>query len=160
MRLLLTLGGTAVIVAYAMFGAVLVNDWGVVASSGFPLETTISDMHEANQPYSTVPGIIFAVVGVLLALAWFVATLHPRIPLPIWASILAWAGIIMFGAPAFFFASFGNLNSVGDTYVNWNVGAANIIAIPLYILSAASFVGAIATVCVLAISTQRGRRVT
>ena len=52
MRILLTLLGIVAIVIYSVLGAMLMNDWAVVAASGVPLDTTIADMDSADQPYS------------------------------------------------------------------------------------------------------------
>ncbi|MFV0429737.1 MAG: hypothetical protein ACK5KO_09975 [Arachnia sp.] len=43
--------------------------------------------------------------------------------------------ILMLGAPACFFASFGNLNSVGDTFADWSSEATLALEMPLYLVS-------------------------
>ena len=144
MRILLTLLGIVAIIVYALFGAALMNDWAVVAASGMPLETTIADMHAAGQSYSTIPGFVFAALGLLLGLLWGVTTLFRRTALPNWAAVSLWAGIIALGAPAYFFLSFGNLNSVGDTYFDWNSEAAFALEVPLYIASGLAFLVVVA----------------
>lgn len=148
MRTLLSVLGVSAIVSYAVLGAMLMNDWAVVAASGAPLGTTIADMDAAGQPYSIVPGIGFAAAGVLLALAWGAMTVRPNSTRPggrmsSRASTALWGGILALGAPAYFFASFGNLNSVGDTYVDWNSEAAFALEAPLYVVSGIAFLVAV-----------------
>ncbi|HJX78725.1 hypothetical protein [Glutamicibacter sp.] len=140
MRILLTLLGIVVIVAYSVLGAFLMNDWAVVAASGIPLDTTIADMKVADQQYNIIPGLFFAALGILFALVWGAATVWPRTIMPNFAAWSLWAGILALGAPAYFFFSFANLNSVGDTYVDWNSGAAFILEAPLYAISGIAFV--------------------
>lgn len=157
MRLLLTVLGVAAILAYAICGALLMNDWAVAAASGEPLRETIAAMDAAGQTYSVVPGIAFAVVGGVLAVAWAVVTL--RASLPGWASFAIWAGILAVGAIAYFFASFGNMNSVGDTYFEWHADAAFALQAPLYLVSAAAAITAPTAVLVRAIAAAgRTRR--
>lgn len=150
MRILLTLLGIVAIVSYSILGAILMNDWAVVAASGVPLGTTIADMDAADQPYSAVPGMVFAGLGILLAFVWGVTTMLRRTALPNWATVSLWAGILTLGAPAYFFTSFANLNSVGDTYVDWNSEAAFALEAPLYMASGIAFLIAMATLAVVA----------
>lgn len=144
MRILLTLLGIVAIVVYALLGATLMNDWAVVAASERPLEATIADMHAAGQNHSMIPGFVFAALGLLLGLLWGVTTLFRRSALPNWAAVSLWAGIITLGAPAYFFMSFGNLNSVGDTYFDWNSEAAFALVGPLYMASGLAFLVVVA----------------
>lgn len=111
------------------------SNWAVAAASQVPIATAIADIQAANQPYSTVPGIIFAILGTLLALGWGALMLLRRSPLPLRAGVSLWAAIIMLGTPAYFFASFSNMMSVGDTYYDWNSEAAFALEAPLYIAS-------------------------
>ncbi|MFF5790667.1 hypothetical protein ACFY5D_01325 [Paeniglutamicibacter sp. NPDC012692] len=143
MRIVLTLLGIVAIVIYSVFGMMLMNDWAVVAASGVPLDTTIADMDAASQQYSAIPGFVFAAPGILLALAWGVTTLYRRTALPNWATVSIWAGIIALGAPAYVFTAFGNLNSVGDTYYDWNAEAAFALEAPLYMVSGIAFLVAV-----------------
>lgn len=146
MRVLLTLLGIGSIVVYSFFGATLMNDWAVTAASEMPLEATIADMDAAGQTYTTIPGFVFAAAGILLALAWGVTTVFRRTALPDWGTVSLWAGIITLGAPAYFFASFANLNSVGDTYLDWNAEAASVLEAPLYMVSGITFLVGVAIV--------------
>lgn len=136
MRILsLTLGVIAVI-SYAVCGALTANDWAVTAASGHPLEQTIADMAAAKQGYSVIPGIAFAVIGSALGVAWAIFLLGRGRTLAPWAGIALWSAIIAAGAPAYWVASFGNLMSVGDTYVDWDAQAALRYEAPLYLASA------------------------
>ena len=121
------------------------NDWAVTAASGLPLEATIRSMHEANQPYSQASGIIFAALGGALAICWGILVLLPRLKISVWAALLLWSGIIMLGAPAYFFASFSNMNSVGDTFFAWNASAAFSLEAPLYLASGVAVLIAVGT---------------
>ena len=157
MRMLLTFFGIVAIVAYCLLGTLLMNDWAVVAASGLPLDTTIADMKAADQQYSTIPGLGFAALGILLALVWGAITMWCRTVLTVWAALSLWAGILVLGAPAYFFASFANLNSVGDTYAEWNSGAAFVLEAPLYAASGFSFLiamGALAVSLAKAVSRK------
>lgn len=159
MRILLTLLGMVTIIVYSLLGATLMNDWAVIAASEMPLETTIADMDAAGQTYTTIPGFVFAVMGILLALAWGVTTLFCRSALPNWAAVSLWAGIVTLGAPAYFFTSFANLNSVGDTYFDWNAEAAFALEVPLYMLSGLAFLVVVAMM-VTAVNKATARKKT
>lgn len=135
MRILLAGLGVIAIIAYGVFGAMLMSNWAVAAASEVPLATAIADMQAAHQPYSTTPGIIFAILGTLLALGWGALMLFRQSPLPVRAGVSLWAVIIMLGTPAYFFASFSNMMSVGDTYYDWNSEAAFALEAPLYLAS-------------------------
>ncbi len=159
MRILLTLLGIAAIIVYSFIGATLMNDWAVIAASEMPLETTIADMDAAGQTYTTIPGFVFAVIGILLSLAWGVTTLFRRSAIPNWAAVSLWAGIVTLGAPAYFFTSFANLNSVGDTYFDWNAEAAFALEAPLYIVSGLAFL-VVVTMMVTAVNKATARKKT
>lgn len=159
MRILFTLLGMVAIIVYSLLGATLMNDWAVIAASEMPLETTIADMDAAGQTYTTIPGFVFAVMGILLALAWGVTTLFCRSALPNWAAVSLWAVIVTLGAPAYFFTSFANLNSVGDTYFDWNAEAAFALEIPLYMLSGLAFLVVVAMM-VTAVNKATARKKT
>jgi hypothetical protein len=159
MRVLLTLLGIVAIIVYSLLGATLMNDWALVAASKMPLETTIADMDAAGQTYTTIPGFVFASMGTLLALAWGLTTLFRRTALPHWATVSLWAGIVTLGAPAYFFTSFANLNSVGDTYFDWNAEAAFALEAPLYMTSGIAFL-VIVTMMVTAATKATARKKT
>lgn len=127
--------GAAIIVAYAAYGALLMNSWAVVAASGFPLDETIVQMAAMDQDYDSRGGWVFAAIGTTLAISWLVSVFAARRKLPVWAAIGSWSLIVALGAPAYFFASFANMNSVGDTFADWNSAAAAALAAPLYIAS-------------------------
>ncbi|PRB68784.1 hypothetical protein [Arthrobacter sp. MYb213] len=157
MRILLTLLGLVVIVAYSVLGAFLMNDWPVVAASGMPLDTTIADMKVEDQQYTTIPGLFFAALGILFALIWGATTVWRRAKLPNFAALSLWAGILALGAPAYIFTSLANLNSVGDTYVDWNSGAAFILEAPLYVTSGIAFVIAVGALTVVLAKASAGK---
>ncbi len=158
MRSTLTALGLFAITAYAAVGALLMNDWAVAAASGVPIDTAIADMAAAGQPFSAVPGYVFAIVGVALALVWAALVLLPRFALPGWAAVSIWAWIVALGAPAYFFASFGNMNSVGDTYFDWNAAAAWALEAPLYAVSAIALVVAIGAIIVAVVRSVKSAR--
>lgn len=139
MRVPLVMLGMLTIIFYALFGALAMNDWAVAAASGLPLDATIAGMESANQPYSHIPGFTFAVIGMVLALVWCLLVMPRRRNMPRGAALLFWAGIIALGAPAYFFSSFANLNSVGDAYPEWNAEAAFALEAPLYLASGIAF---------------------
>ncbi|MGL3807239.1 hypothetical protein ACSYDW_14185 [Paeniglutamicibacter sp. R2-26] len=156
MRTLLTLMGIAAIVTYSVLGMMLMNDWAVVAASGFPLDRTIADMEARGELYTAIPGFGFAASGIALALVWGLVTIFRPLAMPVWATVLLWAGILALGAPAYFFTAFSNLNSVGDTYYEWNAEAAFALESPLYGASMIAFVVALGSAAVaLAMSAVR-----
>ncbi|ALO68682.1 hypothetical protein AS189_18540 [Arthrobacter alpinus] len=110
------------------------------------LRTAIAAMDAAGQNYTPRPGIVFAALGILLALAWGVTTIVRRTVLSHWAAVSLWAGIITLGAPAYFFMSFANVNSVGDTYSDGNSEEAFAVEAPLYMVSVAAFLVVVAMV--------------
>ena len=158
MRLTLTLLGFTAIVAYSIVGALLVNDWAVVAASEQPLDTTIARMDAAGQPYSAAGGIVFAAIGVSLATGWVVLSRRARASMTTWGIVAIWAAIIAFGAPAFFFASFGNLNSVGDTYLDWNSEATLALEAPLFLASLSAAAVALAALVIGVVRVAFGAR--
>lgn len=135
MRILLIALGVISIATYAVVGAFMMNDWAVVAASEAPLETVVADMKTADESYSPVPGYIFAAIGAGLAILWAVIVGTAGARLPSWAAVTLWALILAGGAPAYFFSSFPNLNSVGDVYPDWNSEAAWALEKPLYLAS-------------------------
>jgi len=150
-RVALTALGVAAIVAYAVLGAFIMNDWAVVAASGRALDETIAAMGAAGESYTTVPGIVFATFGVILALGWLVLVLHPRTTVPGWIAVVVWGGVLALGAPAYFISAFGNLNSVGGTFASWNAEAAFALEAPLYAVSGAAVLVVMTTAGIAAI---------
>src|SRR5690606_3129711 len=129
--------------------ALLINDWAVAAASELPLAEAVSAMEAAGEAYSPAGGFSLAAIGIVFAIGWAVMTLIHRVRAR-GESVVTWAGIVALGAPAYFSASFGNLNSVGDTFYSWNSAAAMKLASPLYIASAIALVVAVATPILLA----------
>lgn len=134
MRLTLILLGFFSVVAYAVFGAIIANNWAVTAASGVSLDETIAAMAKAHQPYSPVPGYVFLGLGVALAVGWALLALRRR-STPTWLVIALWALILTAGAAAYFLASFSNMMSVGDTFPLWNHAAALRFEAVLYLVS-------------------------
>ena len=159
MRTAATLTGMVAIALFGVWGALLMSSWVIVAASGMPLTASINAMEAANQPYSVLPGLLFAALGVVLGFAWVWLMWSPRVAVPAWAGFSLWAAIIALGGPAYFFASFGNINSVGDTFYGWDPAAAFALQAPLYLVSAVAAVIAIgAPLCVLILHASRVRR--
>lgn len=158
MRILLVVLGAAAIVAYAVLGAMLMNNWVIVAASGLPFDDAIAEMRAADESFSPVPGFVFAAMGLLLTLAWATLALSRRVALSTWLTLAIWAGILAFGAPAYFIGSFGNLMSVGDTFFEWYPDAAFVLEAPFYATSGVAAVIAITAVVVdIARVIRRGR---
>lgn len=155
MRTGVILSGVIAICLYSIFGAVLMNDWAVTAASELPLAATINEMQKAEQNYSQNGGILFAALGMLLALGWGFLTLSRRSGIATWGALAAWAGIIAMGTPAYFALSFGNMNSIGDTFYDWNADAAFALEMPLYVVSG---IAALVAVAALAIGLRTSRR--
>lgn len=152
MRLVLTILGAVIIGGYAVAGALLMSDWAIAAASHRPLAQAIAEMDAADQPFGPQPGVLFAALGVLLALGWAAVVLLPRAGLPGWACVMIWGLILACGAPAYFCLSFGNMMSVGDTFPDWDSEASFALEAPLYIISAAALLMGI---CALAVPALR-----
>lgn len=145
MRIAMTLLGAGLILVYAILGALLMNVWAVTAASELPLDVTIAEMNAAEQPYSPLPGIMFASLGGALAVAWGFIALKLRARVSGWAALTMQTWIIACGAPAYFYFSFSNMNSVGDTFFDWNAEAAFALEAPLYLVSGIAALVAVAT---------------
>lgn len=143
-KLLVTLG-FVIIVGYAAGGLMLMNNWALVAASHQPLDTTIAAMNAADQHYDVAGGWVFLILGLMLASAWAWITLSgktrsKKLPLQPWLATLIWAAIVALGAPAYFFGAFANLNSIGDTYADWDMEAAAALERPLYLVSTGAMI--------------------
>ena len=100
MRKLAVTLGAGVILAYAALGALLMSRWELEAASGLPIKDTVAEMAAADQEYSVIPGVVFAIIGGLLAIAWVVTTLAAAGRVSGWLSAALWAVIVALGAPA------------------------------------------------------------
>ncbi|UUX58909.1 hypothetical protein [Glutamicibacter halophytocola] len=125
---------------YAVAGLLLMNNWAVVAASHRPLDEAVSAMDVAKQDYSPLGGVAFAALGLLLASAWAWTALSKRFSTDPWIASALFSLILVLGAPAYFFASFANMNSVGDTFADWDAEAAAALELPLYLLSIGAMV--------------------
>ncbi|MGQ3383098.1 hypothetical protein [Glutamicibacter sp. TV12E] len=140
MKKALAITGFIMISGYAFTGLMLMNNWAVTAASHRPLDETIAAMGIANQDYSPLGGVVFAASGLFLASMWtWIALSEKFAPAP-WLTSALCSLILMLGAPAYFFASFANMNSVGDTFADWDVDAAAALELPLYLLSIGAMV--------------------
>lgn len=133
------------VMLFGAWGALLMSNWAIVGASRIPIAVSIDAMEAANQPYSVLPGVLFGAFGAALALAWGRFMLAPSTEIPDWVGLTLWSAIIALGGPAYFFASFGNLNSVGDTFYDWDAEAAFAREAPLYLVSALAAVIAVAS---------------
>lgn len=138
-KALVTLG-LITICGYAVTGLMLMNNWAVVAGSQLELDETIKAMNAADQDYNILNGMVFAALGLLLAGIWAWITLSNRVTTSPWLAGALWSLILMFGAPAYFFASFANMNSVGDTFADWDIEAAAAFELPLYLVSGGALI--------------------
>ncbi|MFT3888322.1 MAG: hypothetical protein QM713_09200 [Arachnia sp.] len=155
MKRAITVAGLVAVVSYALWGALVVNDLGLVAGSGVPLDVTLSTMAAAGQSASMFFGYAFAVVGIGLAVGWAVVSSR-RADLDATKSLAGWCVLLVLGAPAFFQAGFWNLNSLGDTFYDWHQEAVFQLERPLYITSG---LAVLALFVMGALATARVRRV-
>lgn len=156
MRIGVIIFGVVAICMQALFGAFLMNEWAVTAASELPLEETVAEMRRAEQNYSKNGGIVFASLGVVLALGWGFLVSQRRFIASNWAALSSWGAIIALGAPAYFSFSFANMNSVGDTFYDWSSDAAFALEVPMYVASGiAALVAVIGLVAVLRRPTMR-----
>lgn len=136
--------GALVIAGYAVMGALLMTRWEIAAASGVSFEEAAATMKAAGQPVGYVTAMIFAALGIALALGWLWLTTSPNTRPTGWIAWALWGITVAAGAPAYFMASFGNLNSVGDVFYDWDAKAAFALVLPLYTLSGLGAVIAIA----------------
>lgn len=155
MRITLTVFGGLLVLAYAGYGAYLMNVGEVVAASGLPLEQTIIEMEHAGQPYTPIPGFLFAGFGVLLAAAWTTMTIAFRSRLSGWFALSILGAILAAGAVAYFYTSFANMNSVGDTFFEWDSEAAFALASRQYLVSGLGALVSVAACIVGAVQAAR-----
>lgn len=135
--------GAAAVVAYGFWGMIIANNLGLVTGSGLPLDETIAAMAAAEQPASMIPGYLFLVESLAVAAAWCILS-HRRHDIEPLTVAMGWCALLTLGAPAFFYAGFWNLNSLGDTFADWHSDALLALERPLYLVSAAALIGLIA----------------
>ncbi|MDF1487043.1 hypothetical protein [Tessaracoccus caeni] len=143
MKRVVTAAEAAAVVAYALWGMVVVNDLGLVAGSGMSLDEAILAMDASGQPVSMIPGRLFLVAGIALAAAWTIIAPR-RLDLGACEVTLGWCVALTLGAPAYFAASFWNLMSLADTFYDGNMDAVVALGRPLYVVSTTALTGAIA----------------
>ena len=160
MRITLTLVGSGLIIIYSVLGALLMTNWAVAAASGVSLEEAVAEMQIVDQPYSVVPGFVFASLGSILAIVWAFMVMSPKLKISAWLGTALWSAIITLGAPAYFFASFGNMNSVGDTFYEWDAAASLRLETPLYLMSGFALLVGITALTLSAIHTAKRRKTT
>ena len=157
MRILMTALGTAVIVAYAVIGALMMTRWEVAAGAGLPFEEAVAEIQAVGESYGVAPGAVFALLGAALAAGWVWLMAARGGGLPGWAGLVLWGGIIACGMPAYFFLSFGNMMSVGDTFYDWYPDAAFAVVRPLYLTSAVAAVLVVVALIIGFVSARRGQ---
>lgn len=151
---ILTASGVLVVSGYAVLGALAMGLWEPVAGSGLPIAETREAMTLAGESLSDVPGIIFAVAGIALAATWaFVSLREPRRRLSTSAS--GYSILLVLGAPAYFYLSFGNMNSVGDAFPDWHPEAALAVALPFYLVGVVALVASVALLVFEALGPRR-----
>lgn len=134
MRIAIAVAGSLLILAFGVFGLTVMNDWGLVAASHEPLDRTLDAMRRAGQDRALVPGGVFIVLGVAAASGPAFAALQSS-ALPSWALAAIYLAMLVLGSPAYFMLSFANLNSIGDTYADWDAEAVHRLEAPLYLTS-------------------------
>ncbi|HMR49834.1 MAG TPA: hypothetical protein PKE40_11155 [Arachnia sp.] len=140
MKRIAIIAGACAVVAYALWGTVAINDLGLVAGSGLSRDATIAAMKAAGQPASMIPGFLFLAAGVAIAGAWALFA-HRRSEItPGWIAA-GWCVALVLGTPAYFFASFWNVNALGDTFYDWHAEAVADLARPLHLISAIALIG-------------------
>lgn len=108
--------GTVLVTAYALLGALQILVLNPLAAvPGKTLEQIHAEMALMNESLSAGPPIIFAVIGVALALlVGLIAAPRRDATLP--ALIGAYLGILVAGTPAYFVASFGPGMALADAF--------------------------------------------
>lgn len=133
------LAGALVVVAYAVWGMVVINNLGLVAGSGLPLDETLAAMELAEQPASMIPGYVFLIVGLATAAFWALNSLLSRRRSSTQV-VVGWCVALTLGAPFLFSSGFWNLNSLGDTFYDWHMEAVAALERPLYLVSGLSLI--------------------
>lgn len=134
MRIAIAVAGSLLVLAFGSFGLMVMNDWGLVAASHEPLDRTLDAMQRAGQDRALVPGGIFIALTVAAAAGPAFAALKSS-ELPSWALAAISLALLVLGSPAYFMLSFANLNSIGDTYADWDSEAVHRLEAPLYLTS-------------------------
>jgi hypothetical protein len=139
MKVFTVVAGACAVVAYAVWGMLVINNLGLVAGSGLPLEETLSAMVEAREPASMVQGYVLVVVGIAAATYWAIDSIRDarRGALVV---LTGWCAALVLGAPFLFFSGFWNLNSLGDTFFDWDMEAVAALERPLYLTSGLALV--------------------
>ena len=119
MKVFTVVAGAVIVVAYAVWGMLVMNHLGLVAGSGLPLDETLATMESAGERASMVFGYVFAALGVGLAGWWAASSLLKRERGPI-GVLAGWCAILVGGAAAYFYTSNYNLMSLGDTFFDWH----------------------------------------
>ena len=63
MKVFTVVAGAVIVVAYAVWGMLVMNHLGLVAGSGLPLDETLATMESAGERASMVFGYVFAALG-------------------------------------------------------------------------------------------------
>jgi hypothetical protein len=126
--------GTLMVTAYAALAAVqilLLNP--LAAAPGLELEQIHADMAAVGESLSapTAIGVLSVGVGLAIVLFGLIAVRREATPL---AAVFGYLVLLVFGAPAYFIASFGAGMGLADTYM---IGGADYSpwARPLYLVS-------------------------
>lgn len=148
------IAGVTLVAAYATLGALQVLILNPLAAApGLSLAQIHAELAAANESLSTVPVIIFVVLGLLLAgsVAVFAFTAPGASPTAVTMFFLV---ILAFGTPAYFVASFSAGMSLADTFAI-SGGDHSGWSTVLYVTSAISFAGALVLVVIYAVRSRR-----
>ena len=153
--------GTTLVTAYAGLAALQILVLNPLAAApGKELHQIHADMAAVGESVSTPMAVGILSVGVGLAVATFVLIAVTREATPL-AALIAYLVLLMFGAPAYFMASFGAGMGLADTY---GISGADYSpwARPLYLVSFLSLLGAltIGAFALIRRSRQRTRAIT
>ncbi|QEW00347.1 hypothetical protein F6J84_09750 [Microbacterium caowuchunii] len=135
--------GTLLVIAYAglaLLQILVLNP--LAAAPGRSLDRIHTEMAMAGESLSAPMAIGVLSVGVAIAVLALVLLARSRVATPI-AAVFAYLLILVFGAPAYFVASFGAGMGLADTYLISGADRSPWAA-PLYVISALAFFGAAA----------------
>ena len=138
MKVFTVVAGAVVVVAYAVWAMAVINNLGLVAGSGLPLEATLTAMDEAGETASMIQGYALVAIAAAASGYWAVDSLRRRRGAV--TVLVGWCVALVLGAPLLFFSGFWNLNSLGDTFYDWNMEAVAALERPLYLTSGLALV--------------------
>lgn len=149
--------GTLLVAGYACLGALQILVLNPLAAApGRTLAQIHAELAAAGEVLSPWPVIVFVALGLLLASSVAIYAVRTSGASPAVVSLLV-LGILAFGSPAYFAASFGGGMALADTFAI-SGGDHSPWANVLYLVSGIAVVSALAMLTSLIVRQRRGLR--